>query len=256
MLSIQIKSILRNKVNIEYVIAIIVIFVFLNIGINLTKMVDYFYDTKVKEFMDEESLYDARSLFTSDPQVVLTEEQQEEIKMMKYVEDFRIDTIEIPNQKLSCYVIVVDDWKHCDYIKKIFDKKGIELESSGGSVQYDAMLESYKNVINISKVVKYLDILIVLCITILIYNNIISNQQENLKLLKILGYNSYKIKKIIYVDLLAITLIGWIIGIIILFFLTKLIKMEINIISSIMINVLIYSFSLIVSTIKKLGVID
>ena len=85
MLSIQIKSILRNKVNIEYVIAIIVIFVFLNIGINLTKMVDYFYDTKVKEFMDEESLYDARSLFTSDPQVVLTEEQQEEIKRMKYV---------------------------------------------------------------------------------------------------------------------------------------------------------------------------
>ena len=247
MLSIQIKSILRNKVNIEYVIAIIVIFVFLNIGINLTKMVDYFYDTKVKEFMDEESLYDARSLFTSDPQVVLTEEQQEEIKRMKYVEDFRIDTIEIPNQKLSCYVIVVDDWKHCDYIKKIFDKKGIELESSGGSVQYDAMLESYKNVINISKVVKYLDILIVLCITILIYNNIISNQQENIKLLKILGYNSYKIKKIIYVDLLAITLIGWIIGIIILFFLTKLIKMEINIISSIIINVLTYKKALIIS---------
>ena len=247
MLSIQIKSILRNKVNIEYVIAIIVIFVFLNIGINLTKMVDYFYDTKVKEFMDEESLYDARSLFTSDPQVVLTEEQQEEIKRMKYVEDFRIDTIEIPNQKLSCYVIVVDDWKHCDYIKKIFDKKGIELESSGGSVQYDAMLESYKNVINISKVVKYLDILIVLCITILLYNNIISNQQENLKLLKILGYNSYKIKKIIYVDLLAITLIGWIIGIIILFFLTKLIKMEINIISSIIINVLTYTIALIIS---------
>lgn len=247
MLSIQIKSILRNKVNIEYVIAIIVIFVFLNIGINLTKMVDYFYDTKVKEFMDEESLYDARSLFTSDPQVVLTEEQQEEIKRMKYVEDFRIDTIEIPNQKLSCYVIVVDDWKHCDYIKKIFDKKGIELESSGGSVQYDAMLESYKNVINISKVVKYLDILIVLCITILIYNNIISNQQENLKLLKILGYNSYKIKKIIYVDLLAITLIGWIIGIILLCFLTKLIKMKINIISSIIINVLTYTIALIIS---------
>ncbi len=49
MLSIQIKSILRNKVNIEYVIAIIVIFVFLNIGINLTKVVDYFYDTKVKK---------------------------------------------------------------------------------------------------------------------------------------------------------------------------------------------------------------
>lgn len=166
---------------------------------------------------------------------------------MKYVEDFRIDTIEIPNQKLSCYVIVVDDWKHCDYIKKIFDKKGIELENSGGSVQYDAMLESYKNVINISKVVKYLDILIVLCITILIYNNIISNQQDNLKLLKILGYNSYKIKKIIYVDLLAITLIGWIIGIIILFFLTKLIKMEINIISSIIINVLTYTIALIIS---------
>ena len=144
-------------------------------------------------------------------------------------------------------MIVVDDWKHCDYIKKIFDKKGIELESSGGSVQYDAMLESYKNVINISKVVKYLDILIVLCITILIYNNIISNQQENLKLLKILGYNSYKIKKIIYVDLLAITLIGWIIGIIILFFLTKLIKMEINIISSIIINVLTYTIALIIS---------
>lgn len=247
MLSIQIKSILRNKVNIEYVIAIIVIFVFLNIGSNLTKMVDYFYDIKVKEFMDEESLYDARSLFTSDPQVVLTEEQQEKIKRMKYVEDFRIDTIEIPNQKLSCYVIVVDDWKHCDYIKKIFDKKGIELESSGGSVQYDAILKSYKNVTNISKVVKYLDILIVLCITILIYNNIISNQQDNLKLLKILGYNSYKIKKIIYVDLLAITLIGWIIGIILLCFLTKLIKMKINIISSIIINVLTYTIALIIS---------
>lgn len=123
MLSIQIKSILRNKVNIEYVIAIIVIFVFLNIGINLTKMVDYFYDTKVKEFMDEESLYYARSLSISDSQVVLTEEQQEEIKRMKYVEDFRIDTIEIPNQKLSCYVIVVDDWKHCDYIKKYLIKR-------------------------------------------------------------------------------------------------------------------------------------
>lgn len=109
------------------------------------------------------------------------------------------------------------------------------------------MLESYKNVTNISKVVKYLDILIVLCITILIYNNIISNQQDNLKLLKILGYNSYKIKKIIYVDLLAITLIGWIIGIIILFFLTKLIKMEINIISSIIINVLTYTIALITS---------
>ena len=77
MLSIQIKSILRNKVNIEYVIAIIVIFVFLNIGINLTKVVDYFYDTKVKEFMDEESLYYARSLSISNPQIVLTEEQQE-----------------------------------------------------------------------------------------------------------------------------------------------------------------------------------
>ncbi len=47
---------------------------------------------------------------------------------MKYVEDFRIDTIEIPNQKFSCYVIVVDDWKHCDYIKKKYlIKKGIEL---------------------------------------------------------------------------------------------------------------------------------
>ena len=123
-------------------------------------------------------------------------------------------------------------------------------------MQYDAILKSYKNVTNISKVVKYLDILIVLCITILIYNNIISNQQDNLKLLKILGYNSYKIKKIIYVDLLVITLIGWIIGIILLFFLTKLINVEINIISSIMINVLIYIFSLIVSTIRKLDIIN
>ena len=109
---------------------------------------------------------------------------------------------------------------------------------------YDELIDE---IANNNKVVKYLDILIVLCITILIYNNIISNQQDNLKLLKILGYNSYKIKKIIYVDLLAITLIGWIIGIILLCFLTKLIKMEINIISSIIINVLTYTIALIIS---------
>ena len=255
MLSIQIKSIFRNKINIEYVIAIIVIFVFLNIGISLSHLLDYYYDAKMKEVIDEESLYYARSLYIPNPEVALTDNQQEEIKKIKYVEDFKIDTIEIPNQTFSCFVIIVDDWKHCGYVKKLFDKHGIELLSSGGSLQYEAILQSYETVMNVSKIIKYLDILITFCIMILIYDNILRNQRDSLRLLKVIGYNSSRIRKITYINLLVLTLVGWIVGLIILIILLfsiNLINIEINIIDNIIINVLIYTFAIIISTTSKI----
>ena len=115
MLLLNLKSMLRNKSNLIYIIVIIITFIFLNIALASSNLLDCYYENRLIELSSESILEDLKELYISDI-ITLSNEQQEQIKSIKYVEDIQTYTIEMPGQTLTTYHIFVDDWKHDSYI--------------------------------------------------------------------------------------------------------------------------------------------
>lgn len=266
MLRSQIKAMLRNKSNRKYIIILFIMFIFLNIGINLSYIIDSYYDIKLREIADDETIDSLKIIDISPGAIIdesgishslaLTNEQQEYIKKVKYVIDFKAETMEFLGTTFNTYKTYVDDWKHIDYVKNVLDKQGIDTNEVGGSLTIQLFVQNYANVQTIANVIKYAVIIITIVIIFIIYKNLIKNQEDDLKLLSVLGFKPRQIRKIKLVNLLTITAISWLIGIIFLvisfkIFVVVLGKMEINLLENVIINVIVYVIILLLTTLIK-----
>lgn len=266
MLRSQIKSMLRNKSNRKYIIILFIMFIFLNIGINLSYIIDSYYDIKLREIADDETIDSLKIIDISPGAIIdesgishslaLTNEQQEYIKKVKYVIDFKAETMEFLGTTFNTYKTYVDDWKHVSYVKNVLDKQGIETGFYRASFNIQIFMENYANIQVIVYVIKYAIIIITIIIIFIIYKNIIKNQVDDLKLLSVLGYKPRQIRKIKLVNLLTITAISWLIGIIFLIilfsiFITVLGALEINLLEDVIINILVYTIILLLAILIK-----
>lgn len=266
MINSQVKAMLRNKSNRKYIFVLFIMFIFLNIGINLSDLIDSYFDLKLREIADDATIESLKEInLRSYVEVnedgiaykfTLTNEQQEEIKKIKYVVDFKSGTWEFLGTTYNIYKIYVDDWKHIDYVKNVLDKQGIDTNEVGGSLTIQLFVQNYANVQTIANVIKYAVIIITIVIIFIIYKNLIKNQENDLKLLSVLGFKPRQIRKIKLVNLLTITAISWLIGIIILvilfsIFVVVLGKMEINLLENVIINVIVYAIILLLATLIK-----
>lgn len=255
MLLLHLKSMLRNKSNLIYIILIVITFIFLNIALVSSNLIDCYYENSLIELRGESILEDLKELYISNI-ITLSEEQQEQIKSIKYVEDIQPYIIELPNQTILTYHIFVDNWKHDTDIIKLFDNYGISVGLVHSDIEIENLLDSYDQVKSITQIIKYIVILIVALITLLVYNNILNNQKDNFHLLYILGYKLKKIRKIQFINLLTITIISCLLGIIFLTMLyitakTILHSFQINLLEIIIVNILIYAIILTIVTITN-----
>ena len=86
MLLLHLKSMLRNKSNLIYIILIVITFIFLNIALVSSNLIDCYYENSLIELGGESILEDLKELYISNI-ITLSEEQQEQIKSIKYVEE-------------------------------------------------------------------------------------------------------------------------------------------------------------------------
>ncbi len=223
----ELKTIFRNKNNLVYLIIFFIIFIILNFSFNLKLFINKYYDKKINKYIDKcyeiaqkenittETKYEelVRTIYTSDGKK-LTNEQIQNLKHLKYVQDIKTNNIDIPTfqEPITVYCIIVDDWKNCQEIQQFLDIQGI---SSYIANIDKSILEEYQTTKNFTNIIKYTLFLISLIIFILCYKNIIYNERENIKLLKIFGYRKKQIRKIVLIQLLTLTLIGAITGYII-----------------------------------------
>ena len=266
MINSQVKAMLRNKSNRKYIFVLFTMFIFLNIGINLSYLIDSYYDIKLREIADDATIESLKEINLrsyvevnedgTEYRFTLTNEQQEEIKKIKYVVDFKSGTWEFLGTTYNIYKIYVDDWKHIDYVKNVLDKQGIDTNEVGGSLTIQLFVQNYANVQTIANVIKYAVIIITIVIIFIIYKNLIKNQENDLNLLSVLGFKPKQIRKIKLVNLLTITAISWLIGIIVLIILSSIFvlllgKMEINLLENVIINVIVYAIILLLATLIK-----
>ena len=262
MLKSQIKAMLRNKSNRKYIIILFIMFIFLNIGINLSYMIDSYYDMKLRELADDETINDLKIINISPGAIIdesgishtltLTNEQQEYIKKVKYVIDFKVETTEFLGTTFNTYKTYVDDWRHVSYVKNVLDKQGIDTGFYQASFNIQIFMVNYANIQVFVNVIKYAIIVITIIIILTIYKNIIKNQVDDLKLLTVLGYKPRQIRKIKLVNLLIITAISWLIGIVLFSILIFIFGvLEINLLKDVIINILVYAIVLVVAILIK-----
>ena len=252
MLLLHLKSMLRNKANLIYIIVIVIMFVFLNISLVSSNLIDRYYENRLIEERGEAILENLKELYISNI-ITLSDEQQEQIKSIEHVEDIQIYKIELPNQTIISYHIFVDNWKHDTDIIKLFDSYGISVGTVHSGVEIQELLDSYDQVKIIAQIIKYIVIVIVALISFLVYNNILNNQKDNFHLSYILGYKLNKIKKIQFINLLTITIICCLLGIIFLTMLyitakTILNSLQIDLLEIIIGNILMYVIILTIVT--------
>ena len=219
MLIAQIKSILRNKSNIIYIIVFVILFAILNIFLNFGTIIDKYYDLKVEErlqsylanFNSEDNLEEMAEKHKKTQRTVLinsvinlTEEDKEKIKKVKYVQDVETEIIMAGEHQIVLNKIIVDNWKHCQYVEKYFDQKGIEATA----YEEAEIIENYNTVKKFSNVSQYIIIIMSTIILIVCYKNILKNEEQNIKLLKVIGYTKNKIKIIIFAYLATLTILG------------------------------------------------
>ncbi len=217
MLKNKIKSLLKSKSNIIYIIVFVVIFAVFGISINIVNFVDEYYD-KVIDNSIEEVLEGAEETDNITVEKVketyrtiqvsgtLPEYEKNKIRNMKHVENIKQEKND------SITYIIVDDWRNCKYVESYLNKQGIEHDFSYGD---DYNIEIYKKIRSLSSLICYLDIAITVIILFICCDNIIKNEQKNTKLLNIIGYNSGDIKKITFMQLITIVGIGLLIGVVI-----------------------------------------
>lgn len=252
----QIKSILRNQSNIIYILIMVVLFVSLNISINIQTIIDIFYDIQMNNYTEKIEIEQMKEvkieqvIYISSSNFILTEKIEREIKNVKYVE-------KIVNHN-EIYYIVVDDWKNIEYVQNVLDKKGIEISRVLVGIEIEKLYKSYSQVCMMVKTVMYIIISVTISMLYFCYKNILKNEQENIKLLSIIGYNKKTRKRILYLDLLVLLLITFIVTLLIMviIYISVIIninkRVSLNIIQNIISNLLIMGLPLIVCIQKQL----
>lgn len=183
----QIKSILRNKANVIYIVIMVVLFVALNISINIQTIIDVFFDVQMNNYTEKMKVEQIKEVkieqvtYISSSNFRLTEEKEREIKNIKHVE-------KIVNHNEICYIIV-DDWKDIEYVQNVLDKKGIQISRVLVGIDMENLYKSYSQVCMMLRAVMYIIILATILMLYFCYKNILRNEQENIKLLTIIGYN-------------------------------------------------------------------
>ncbi len=251
----QIKSILRNKANVIYIVIMVVLFVALNISINIQTIIDVFFDVQMNNYTEKMKVEQIKEVkieqvtYISSSNFRLTEEKEREIKNIKHVE-------KIVNHNEICYIIV-DDWKDIEYVQNVLDKKGIQLSRVLVGIDMENLYKSYSQVCMMLRAVMYIIILATILMLYFCYKNILKNEQENIKLLSIIGYNKKTRKRILYVDLLALVLIAFVVallveGIIYIIMINIYKQVSLNIIENIVSNLLVIGLPLIACIQKQL----
>jgi len=226
MMKNELKSVLRNKSNLIYIIIFSILFVVLNIFLNVGRIIDDFFDMKINEYIKTASQEDSemnsekidlkkiiRTIQTTDGKE-LDEEQKQKLKKMKHVQMIESEDTEVGDVSITINNIVIDDWKNCADIQKYLDNQGIDnyVDTIGMD---EKIFENYKILKNFSKIMKYTIIILSIAILSVCCKNILKNEEENLKLLNILGYKRNKIKGMIISQLFILIFIGLICGYII-----------------------------------------
>lgn len=252
----QIKSILRNKANIIYIVIMVVLFVALNISINIQTIIDVFFDVQMNNYTEKMKVEQIKEVkieqvtYISSSNFRLTEEKEREIKNIKHVE-------KIVNHNEICYIIV-DDWKDIEYVQNVLDKKGIQLSRVLVGIDMENLYKSYSQVCMMLRAVMYIIILATILMLYFCYKNILKNEQENIKLLSIIGYNKKTRKRILYLDLLALVLIALVFALLIegIIYINIMIninkQVSLSIIENIVSNLLIIGLPLIACIQKQL----
>lgn len=250
MINLQIKSILKNKINLLYIILFIIVFIIINLAINLPEIIYKYYDSKIPEEYKEL----ARTLYIADGNIELTNEDMEDLKKIEHIQDVKIKTLCMQDYELELTNIVVDDWKNCSKIQNILDKQGILT----GREYEDDWIKGYEKINIFMNLVVYMSIIIGTFTILISYINILKNEKENHKLLYILGYSKSKIRYIVCTQILAITIIGFFIGIIIFDIIFQYvipnilnIELEQDMYKSIIINILVTIIPLFIATGKS-----
>ncbi len=252
----QIKSILRNKANVIYIVIMVVLFVALNISINIQTIIDVFFDVQMNNYTEKMKVEQIKEVkieqvtYISSSNFRLTEEKEREIKNIKHVE-------KIVNHNEICYIIV-DDWKDIEYVQNVLDKKGIQISRVLVGIDMENLYKSYSQVCMMLRAVMYIIILATILMLYFCYKNILRNEQENIKLLTIIGYNKKTRKRILYLDLLALVLIALVFALLIegIIYINIMIninkQVSLSIIENIVSNLLIIGLPLIACIQKQL----
>lgn len=118
----------------------------------------------------------------------------------------------------------------------------------------EKIINNYSTTSKYTNIISYFSLIISFIILLICCNNILKNEETNNKLLTVLGYTHRKIKKIAFIQLITIMLIGFVFGIlianIIMFFYTNyVLKITdyYNILSTVLINISIIILSSIIS---------
>lgn len=135
----EIKSILRNKLNIIYIIVFIIVALITNIAININSIIDKYYDNEFNKLIDsldrseiENSMYMSLEEYITEYRTIgltlatpLDDETIEEIKKIDHVQE--VKQMEFLDNKIwSVNRVVVDDWKNCSYVQKELKKLGLD----------------------------------------------------------------------------------------------------------------------------------
>ena len=257
MIENEIKSIFRNKSNIIYIVMFIIISIIINIVVNINNIIDKYYDNQMNIFIDKLNLSESEKELTIENFKIvglgnvdpIDDDTVEKIKKINHVQE--VQKLERKNGVIwEVNRVIVDDWKNCKYVQRKLDKMGLD----NYIVSDDNLLNSYSVISQYSNIIVYFSIILSFIILIISCNNIIKNEKNNNKILNILGYTYGKIRKIAFLQLMAIMGIGFIFGasianIIMFCFTNNVLKVNnyYNVILTIIINISIIILTIIIS---------
>ncbi len=261
----EISSTLRNKSNSVYIIIVIILFIILNISLNLKSFITSYYDSQVEKYItdavemygvsyeDMESSF--KTLQLSNSTMTSVEDLKKILNEKEQVKDIRTEEVDFDTTSVNFVYIELNNWKDCIDIKQYLDSKGIGVYYQAEETFY----ENYKDVKNFSNMIECFSIIIVVLILGAICNNIIKNENKNIKNLVVFGYSKRKSKAIVFIKLFSVTFIGFFVGIIIsqlfLYLIDNILKIStvINLINEIAINLIIMIIPIFIITNKKIN---
>lgn len=198
----QLKSILKNKANLIYFIVLFVLFIIFNICLNIDTIVYKYYNSKI-----ETDCMEAARTITITELINLSEENIQDIKKNKHIENVYNKFIDLSSGKIEIYCITVDNWANVNSVIKEFDENGINCMRSLSGPVYDALFKSYENIQIIIQVTKISLIIVSILLLISCWKNILKNEEKNINMLKTIGYSN---SKIISIKLIIFTIVSMI----------------------------------------------
>lgn len=201
----QLKSIFKNKANRIYFIVLFVLFMIFNICLNMDTIVYKYYNSKIEtDYMEE-----ARTITITDL-INLSEENIQDIKKNKHIENVYNKFIDLSSGKIEIYCIIIDNWTNVNSVIKEFDENGISCMRNLSGPVYDAVFNSYEKVQIVIQVTKILVIIVSILLLISCWKNILKNEEKNINMLKTIGYSNTKINSIKLIIFIIVSMIMYI----------------------------------------------